>query len=446
MTGGQKEFMVNSQKLISKEANMKIAILSNFMDFTPGYSLTGIVSDQVRMLSEHGHVVRVFVNEKYGAPEFGGEKYPRPHGCALEKKVPFAHLTDYRSMADLTPEHKLTVNAMRKLCVEELSKFDIVFTHDLVFTGWNMPYAMGIQAAARHPSLKNTRWLHWIHSVPSLGCDWWNIGAYGQYQKLVFPNKTDQIRVAEQYRGHAKHVRVIPHIKDPRTWFDFSEETCKFIHKYPEVLQNDIVQILPASVDRLETKRVREVILIFSKLKSMGFSVCLVVANQWATGTQEKQDVNRYKTMAKRNGLVSGEFIFTSDLGPEYEVGIPKRMVRELFQLSNLFIFPTREESFGLVVPEASLAGGVLLVLNKSLQMQIEISGMNGLYFDFGSFTHTPKIEDEDAFLTGVAHIILGRMRENESILAKSFMRQHYNYDALYHRVYGPVMEESACW
>jgi len=414
---------------------MKIALLTNFMAFEPGYSLTGIVKDQAIMLSKYGHDVHLFVNSGYNGEEFD-------ESVTLHKTIPFAHLKDYKSINDITPEHQEIIEQTRQMLVEELKDFDFAFTHDFVFTGWFMIYGQACKRATK--DLPNLKWLHWIHSVPSVMSDWWYIKHYGENHKLVFPNTTDRIRVAEQYRGFADDVRVIPHIKDIRTFFDFHDDTCRFIDKYPAVMQADIVQILPASVDRLSSKRVKEVMNIIAEMKMQGKSVCLIIANQWATGRQQKEDTDVYRQHAMKNGLIDQkEIAFTSDFeSPKFDVGIPKVMLRELFQCSNLFIFPTREESFGLVVPEASLAGGVFMVLNKSLQMQIEISGNNCTYFEFGSHINTFNPVDPAKYYHDLAIITLGRMKENESVMTKTFMRQRYNMDNLYRSYYEPIMLE----
>jgi hypothetical protein len=117
-------------------------------------------------------------------------------------------------------------------------------------------------------------------------------------------------------------------------------------------------------------------------------------------------------------------------------------MIRELFLCSNLFIFPTREESFGLVVPEAALSG-CFLVLNRSLQMQREVSGNEALFFDFGSCHQVHTIENEDLYFTQIGFIIAGRMKENESIKTSTFARQTYNMDNLYNQFYMPTMSEA---
>jgi glycosyltransferase involved in cell wall biosynthesis len=421
---------------------MKVAILTTFMEFNPGYSLTGIVQDQITMLTRYGHQVDLYVNEQYH-----GESFADNPNLTLKKLIPFAHLQDYRSRLEIIPDHVDTVDRMSNMLIEQMEQYDVVFTHDLVFTGWNMPYALGIMRASL--SLPKVKWMHWIHSIPSLGRDWWKIQEYGPGHRLVYPNKSDQTRVAEQFVGWPHHVLVIPHIKDLRTWFDFSPETCEFITEYPLVMQAQIVQIFPASVDRMSAKRVKETILLFSKLKQRGMSVCLVIANQWATTRQQKEDVGHLLKVARRNGLKMGEeVIFTSEFqSPKYDTGIPKRMLRELFQLSNLFVFPTREESFGLVVPEASLAGGVLMVLNKSLQQQIEISGYTTMYVDFGSFHNSFEPGNGwDNYLYDIASLIIHRMQQNESLLCKTFMRMTYNMDVLFLRYYEPIISGSKLW
>ena len=424
---------------------MKIAILTNFMEFNPGYSLTGIVKDQAIMFIKYGHEVHLYVNEQYHGIE--GEKEINHPQFQLCKKIPFAHLKDYSSKDQLLRDHTDTIERTSQLIVTEMQDYDAILTHDFVFTGWNMPYALGIQKASSF--ISKPAWLHWIHSVPTVNSDWWNISDYGKKHKLVFPNKTDARRVAEQFNGWDRDVVTIPHIKDLRTWFDFSKETVQFINDFPKVMQSQIVQIFPASVDRLTAKRVKEVIVLFSRFKKRGKSVCLVIANQWATQRQQKEQVDKYLIEASSYGLEPmSEVIFTSEWRqPKYDQGIPKNMVRELFQCSNLFVFPTKEESFGLVVPEAALSGGCLLVLNKSLQQQIEISGGDAVYVDFGSFHNNfEPVGGWGKYLDDVASIILNKMDDNESVLTKTFARLTYNIDNLYWNFYEPIIKGSMTW
>ena len=413
----------------------RVAILTAFREFVPGYSLTGIVLDQVRLLERHGHEVDVFVCEDYH------EKHKL---VKIRKLIPQAKLVDYKSRKDMSEEHAAVAEKMAQVCVQALANYDIVLTHDFIFTGWNLPYGQGILRAGQ--GLPELHWLHWIHSIPSGDRDFWNLNEYGPKHKLVYPNRTDLRRVCEHFRTELENARVIPHPKDLRSWFDFDQRTCAFIDDFPEVMTADIVQVYPASSDRLEAKRLKEVILVFAEMKRKGFSVCLVVANQWATGRQRRESLMRYRKIARRHGLDSGEVIFTSEWRhPEFETGIPKVMIRELFQCSNLFLFPTREETFGLVLPEAVLAGGVLPVLNKSLQMMGEVTGLNGDFIDFGAFNQAvPQMSPE--FPEMVADAIIGRLLRNESIMCKTYIRQRYNWDHLYQRYYAPIFAESINW
>jgi len=422
----------------------KIAILTTFMKFDPWYSLTGIVKDQVRMLTEYGNEVFLFVNERFN----DSENQFNISNCTLLKKIPFAHLKDYQSGQPLSEDHEKTARATCDILVETIKELEIdtVFTHDFVFTGWNKPYAIGLQYI--QDKLQKVIWLHWIHSIPTQFSDWWDMASYGPGHKLVYPNATDKIRVAESYRTNTSSVRIIPHIKDLRVMFNFDEATCELIDNYPAMMSSDIIQIYPASSDRFEAKRVSEVIRIMAYIKSMGHSVCLFIANQWATTQKHYANLMDYYEIGKKYGLEPGKDLIFSSLfernGKQpYKVGVPANILTQLMMLSNLFVFPTREETFGLVLPEVALASGALCVLNRSLHMQAEVSGGNTLFFDFGSYTHDHHCNDQDDYLKQVAIVILGRMNENDGIMTRTFMRKKYNYDNLYSKYYAPVMAET---
>lgn len=421
---------------------MKIAILTNFMEINPGYSLTGIVEDQITMLVRHGHDVHLFVNEK-----FSPQDSHSLNGAALHKTIPFSHLVDYEDADQMSDEHFQVANRVCNLIANELADFDFIYTHDWALTGWNLPYARGIYEVSRKRSVRHVRWLHWIHSIPSAGRNWWNIKMYGPAHKLVFPNKTNQVHVAAQFHGEMDDIRVIPHIKDLRSWFEFHPDTWEFFDEFPTVMQSEITQIYPAGSDRLTHKRVDVLIKLFAYLKRKGKSVSLIIANQWATGRQPKENIEHMIRLAVRNGLRRNEdIIFTSDWDKRFENGIPRRILREIMLCCNLFIYPTREESFGLVGPESALSGAKMMVLNKSLDMQMEVHGFTGLYCNFGSFEQGFDPPDLDAYYSDLASLIIAKMKHDDAVQSATHHRLTHNMDALYHNYYEPIMQEAKVW
>lgn len=423
----------------------KIAVLTTFMKFDPWYSLTGIVKDQARMLSRYGHEVHIIVNEKYDVKSIT-EEFPFPD-VTVHPVLPFAHLADYQTLP-VSETHLKTAADTAKMLVEKCQEWEIdfVYTHDILLTGWNLPYALGVQQAS--PQLPDVTWLHWIHSIPSGFKAWWHMAEYGTNHKIVYPNATDKIRVAENYRTTSQMVRVIPHIKDLRVMFNFSQTSIDLIDVVPALMQADVVQVYPAAADRFEAKGVDMVMQIFGHIKKMGLSVCLFIACQWATTPKHFADIDEYYKKAQKYGLIPGkEIVFSSSLKEfPFKVGISSNVLFEIMQLSNIFFFPTNHETFGLVLPEVSLASGALCVLNRSLQMMFEVGGSRTLYFDFGSNTNQHNCADLNRYLQAVALISVGRMNENDGIMTRTFMRKQYNYDNLYLKYYAPVMAEASTW
>jgi hypothetical protein len=433
---------------MSKET---VAILTSFTFIHHGYSLTGIVEDQVRMLVSHGHDVHLFVCENFPDKEeeklFAHDPWTKV-GYSLHKSIPQTNLTDYRD-EELSEEHQEVVLKTSEVLLEKLIEIDcdIVFTHDWLLTGWNLPYGLGVLQAGKEGSIRKIAWMHWIHSLPTNKVSWWEIRRWGSRHKLIFPNKANQQLVAEMYGGATSYVIPIPHIKDYRSYWEFSEETHNFIEDFPLIMQGDITMVYPASTDRLGAKRVGEIISIFKEFKNMGFNPCLVIANQWATGRARKEDLAKYYKRIRLAGLKTDkEVIFTSEWRDEFATGIPRRMLRELQLMTSLFIFPTHHESFGLAAPEAALSG-VMMVLNRSLPMMWEVQGGCGIFAEFGSFEKELKVPTtEKEYFIALAHLIVGRMQRSEVISSKIFNRRRYNWDNIYNKFYLPTFGESDIW
>jgi hypothetical protein len=418
-----------------------VAIFTNFTNLNPGYSLTGIVLDQCRMLLEYGHKVFLIVNENFNENDTPVELYGLfLVNFSVEKKSKKIRLTDYKSFFDLSEEHKQQGEEAGRVYNQLINEnnIEVVFTHDFIFTGWNLPYSLAIKKCCELSLKQKVKWFHWVHSVPSRTKDWWSLHKYGEDHFVVFPNKTEVERVSKHFSTSHKGVKVIPHIKDVRTWFDFSDEAFQFTKDFPAIMNAEVCQVYPCSTDRLFAKRLDVVIKMFGYIKAAtGLSVCLVAANQWATGRQRKDDVNKYIEIAKQHDLIPQvEFIFTSEYKKEYEKGINRRMLRELMLLSNLFIFPTREESFGLVGPEAALSG-TLIIGNKSLHMMREVLG-DVPSFDFGSFYNKVNSIDDPNYLMEISYSILNLLLGDEAIQAKVYAKKKFNMDYLYKQTYLP--------
>lgn len=416
-----------------------IIITPCFTKWNHGYSLTSVIEDQIRMLVRYGHSVKVLVGETFDVSEvsIGGVKF-LPIMPVLEEAV------DYRRYDDLweNKQHIRCAKILSPYLSEIIKDDDFVITHDIVFTGWNLPFFHGLKEA--HLTCPC---YHWIHSMPTAMFDWWDISSMGNNHNIVIPNRSHRQLSAEAYHTTVENVVYIPHIRDIRTFLDFGAEAIGFIDKFPKVLQADIVQIYPASSDRFTHKGVRDLIYLFREFKTMDFTVCLVIANQWATGRQRQEDMEDYIDTAQNNGLGPNEFILTSYYDPpNYELGLNQKFLKDLLALANVFIFPTFVEAFGLVLPEAILASGALPVVNSHLEVMSEVLEGRGMRFGFGSWTNGLAKPHGKQWYKSVASAIAARLQNEESVACRSLVRQEYNMDTIYKKYYMPIIEGNRAW
>jgi len=260
--------------------------------------------------------------------------------------------------------------------------------------------------------------------------------------KLIQLNNEHLIRAAETYGIWPKDVRVIYNPIDPRQFWNLNPFAQSLIDKY-DLLLADFLDVYPLSTPRMgpDGKQLDIVIMIMGALKRLGRSVRLIVANAHANAEQHKKQIAEMLLFANQQGLSNNEVIFTSREGQEYELGISRESVAQLFQLSNLFIFPSRSENGPLILYEAMLSK-CILVLNKQCPGLQEFGRGNALYFNFGSLLENTNFADKDGFMEDVAKIIISEYENNRVLKAFDCVKKTHNYDVIFKRMVEPLFSE----
>ena len=414
-----------------------VGILTTFFNFDPSYSLCSVVESQLAALVKFGYKTILFTHDNFT------DDAKVPKGVEIRKIVPRFLLVDYSAhqevSKDLEEQSKQTYEALK----EHTKDIDVIIEHDLIFQGWFLPYCLAIHKLANEA---NIRWFHWIHSYPNArpaGLQYPHTMRYTlpEKSKLVYLNNVHIINAAESYSSYPKDVRIVYNSIDPRLFWNLDPFVISLIDKY-DLLSADFMQVYPVSTPRMVSgKQLYTVIDIMAKLKKLGKKVRLVVCNAHANDKREKQVIAEALSYASQKGLSQLEVIFTSLEGVNYELGVSRSIVSQLFQLSNLFIFPSSSENCSLILLEAMLSK-CLLILNESVPSMREFGGENALYFKFGSIHENVNYNDKESFMEQVAKIIISEFSQNKALKASNKIKQQFNFENIFRTQIEPLIME----
>lgn len=424
------------QKDLGKQKT--VGILTTFYEFSTSYSLCSVVEAQLKALVKYGYKTVLFTHDNFKDDE------KVPEDVEIRKIVPRFLLVDYSAHQDVSPDLDNQANEAYEALKKNCGDIDIILEHDLIFQAWFLPYCMAIHKYAKESSVK---WFHWIHSNPSMKPEGAKFPHTLRYtlpnnSKLVYLNNHYHIRAAEAYNAFPKDVRIVYNPLDPRIFMELDPLVESLINKY-DILSTDYLQVYPVSTPRmLSGKQLHVIIEIMSRLKKMGKKVAIIVCNAHANDKREKQLIGETIAQASLLGITRNELIFTSlEDEPKYEHGVDRKVVSQLFQLSNLFIFPSVSENCSLILLEAMLSK-CLLVLNESVPPMREFAKENALYFKFGGMEEILNYDDREKFMEDVAKIIISEMNTNRALKASNDIKKHYSYDHIFTTQIMPLFYE----
>jgi glycosyltransferase involved in cell wall biosynthesis len=409
---------------------MKVGILTTFSNFNSEYSLTTVVQSQLRMLVKYGYNPVLFVLNIFR------DEDKVPEGVEIRKIVPQLLLEPYgqHNLDSLDSD----VEKARTAFEENMQDIDVMLCHDIIFINSYLPYNIALRQAI-DTKLGNVKWLHWMHSGPSFcnldGSVWDNLYTLPKNSRLIYMNYTDQLRAAEMYHTFPSNVRTVFNAMDIRDLYEFHPLSRELSDAY-DLMSADIVVSYPLSSTRMDVagKQLSKAIRVVAEIKKRGKSVRFIVPNAHANGQREKDKIEEMYQLAQEHGLERRELIFTSlHDKPKWEHGVPHEVVRDMFTLSNVFIFPSYSENCPLVLLEA-MAGTNVLVLNQDFPAFKDFCGNDALYFRFSS-TVAPEPQFPngiDNYYRDVAILILNELEQNKAVKAQTRLRKEFNIDAIF--------------
>jgi glycosyltransferase involved in cell wall biosynthesis len=333
-----------------------VGILTTFGGSDEAYSLVVVVKTQLQMLVEASYQPVLFV-----APSFTGA------GIWQDGRVEVRRTVEADSSAEMI------LDCLRGMTGD----IDVMMCHDILFLRQHEEWAKAIRELAKESPI---RWLHWQHSR----------GDHNPIEPMersdfCYPNRDDLGHVARINSTTMEQVHYIPHPLDfgYLGWPDLAIRVAED-YQFPFV---DVSMIYPTRLDR--QKQVEMAVRVFAGLKRAGKSVCLLVADAYATGEHFKEYKRECLKLARELGLSEKEFAFLGEVYEECTYGTPRQTVKALFEMSNLFMQVSTSETSSLVVLEAALAGN-LVVLNADFKPIHHLYG-KALTLPFGSIFENVK-------------------------------------------------------
>jgi len=417
---------------------MKTILLTDFYTLDEAYSLCGVVSEQIEMLREKYSPVTVIVDEAF--PQSGTAWHT--DGIEL-RRIPGVPRSNVIKI-DATWDQD--IETLRVGIEAALHDADVVISHDAVYQPSLCKHHLAMRkVAAANP---NIRWLHWIHSAtPSFAKQHAEL-VRGQFpnSKIVFPNEYDRARVAANYNVPETDVVFVPHSTDPIS-FIMAHPLSRELAKEINLLEADVIGCYPVRLDR--GKQVEIVLEIFAGIKKTGRSVRCVIFDFHSTGGDKVTYRKWLMEKCAEMGLSIGyEVVFTSQWRNETNLSCPRQMVRDFMLVGDVFILPSRSETYSLVAQEAAMCKN-LLMLNYDFSPMRSIYLENALYGKFSSNIDmlsgedgqtTTKYGDRQGYMNDMALKIIARLEESMALKQFRFRRKHRNPKAVFRNYLEPLL------
>lgn len=420
----------------------KIYLLTNFQGFLKSYSPIIVVGEQLKMLKRAGYHPVLIVADNWNPPEntiFNEVETIRTIPAAV-----------YNEPTEFSEQDLEEINTLYEQINNILEDGAVVITHDLIFLPDYVKHNVACRKIADERS--DIRWIHWVHSATSPGSLIRERAMYGEkYLELLsskfpnsivaFPNAYSIPRVARNFGYEEDEVVEVPHSTDPVQ--GMSKLTQTLYHNY-QLGDADVIMVYPLRLDRGKNAEMN--VRLIKGLSEIGLHGELIFCDFQSTGDDKVVYRDDLKNLAQEL-KISTQVHFVSDLDSTTSLEIPHEVVMELFTLSNVFMMPSKSETYSLVTQEAMLRGN-FCILNHDFAPFRQIFGNNAVYKQFSSNIGFDGLDgridtsysDINAFFKDMAKMVYYYLEHDMVIRAKTWARKERNPDSVFVNYLEPLL------
>ncbi|UCG53539.1 MAG: hypothetical protein JSW58_08275 [Candidatus Latescibacterota bacterium] len=443
------------------EGKPRVAILTSLVDYSPAYSLVGIILDQARALHRHGYEYDILCLKNFNKKD---EERIKKEGLHAKYILPQTYLHDYQPNE---PARKTATDPKTSQVVlgfddqvevhfngdpekgwvgykDALKSYEVVIDHDLMFLSWHLPQNEALRRCMKMWPRKN--WLHWVHSGPSSApadlCHPSTLRFTHGGGHYVYLNETQRLEYSLMIQTTKDEVSTVYNPKDIRDLYGFSKDTCALIDRY-DLLDHEILMVYPFSTPRYKDKGIRQLLRLFSNWRKQKIKARLILVNAHCNSAVDQpklKAIEAYATLCELE--LDKDVILTSRFADENEgyklwrYTVPYKVVQDLMLASNMFIFPSVSECCSLIQAEASISGK-FMVLNRDFPPMLEFSHPGVLTYEFTG--NDP--DANQAYYECVAREIWANFKSDAAIMNATKARtQFYNRDWIFRTQFEPLL------
>ena len=276
------------------------------------------------------------------------------------------------------------VKSVEQKLTDALRDVDVCMIHNVMTMHFNLVFTAALARISRRR--KRIRFIAWTHDL-TFGDPVYDVHQHRRYPWSLLSQPIQGIdycaisgarrhELHKLFRVPASEIPVIPDGVDVPKQLNLTKPIAD-LFRDEGLASIDIVAVTPARI--LRRKNLGVGMEIMAALKAQGSSVRWIITGAPDAHNPSSMKYYRMLRSLRRQLKVTREVIF---LGERFPKPVTGGEVRSLYRISDMLLFPSEREGFGLPVLEGGLAA--LLIVISDIPVLRELAGQDAVYIRLG--------------------------------------------------------------